>query len=94
VPTQPGRMVLLGGGARSMAYRQVLATLSGRAVTVMADSEIVSAGAALQAAVATTGSDPTDVAAQWNLGEGDSTDPGPDPASSDEVRHRFTAARG
>jgi xylulokinase len=94
VPTQPGRMVLLGGGARSIAYRQVLATLSGRAVTVMADSEIVSAGAALQAAVATTGSDPADVAAQWNLGEGDSTDPGPDPASSDEVRHRFAAARG
>jgi xylulokinase len=93
VPTQAGRMVLLGGGARSMAYRQVLATLSGRPVTVMADSEIVSAGAALQAAVVATGSDPADVADAWNLREGDTTDPGPGPARSEEVRHRFTVAR-
>ncbi len=94
VPTQAGRMVLLGGGARSVAYRQVLATLSGRPVTVMADSEIVSAGAALQAAVVATGSDPADVADEWNLREGDTTDPGPDPARSEEVRHRFAVARG
>ena len=45
------RLVLVGGGARSAAYRQVLASLAGRPVTVPVDDEIVTAGAALQAAV-------------------------------------------
>jgi xylulokinase len=94
VPIHAGRMVLLGGGARSMAYRQVLATLSSRPVTVMADGEIVSAGAALQAAVLATGSDPGDLADAWELRKGDTTDPGADATPSEEVRHRFTVARG
>ena len=47
VATGGGRMVLLGGGARSAGYRHVLASLSGRPVTVPTDGELVSAGAAL-----------------------------------------------
>ena len=43
--TGAGRLVLVGGGARSAAYRQVLADLSGRAVTVPAELEHVAAGA-------------------------------------------------
>jgi xylulokinase len=94
VPTRTGRMVLLGGGARSSAYRQILATLADRTVTVPYDNEIVSAGAAVQAAVLATGSDPTEVAEAWNLREGETTAPGASSATSEEVRRRFAEARG
>jgi xylulokinase len=94
VPTRIGRLVLLGGGARSSAYCEILATLAGRAVTVPHDDEIVSAGAAVQAAVLATGSDPTDIAEAWNLREGRTIAPGAGSATSEEVRHRFMEARG
>ncbi len=94
VPIDAGRLVLLGGGAGSAAYRQVLATLSCRPVTVPTDGEIVTAGAALQAAVLVTGSDPAAVADAWDLGRGEVTPPGPETAGSEEIRHRFAAARG
>lgn len=94
VPTGGGRLVLVGGGARSVAYRQVLATLAGRPVTVPTHGEIVSAGAALQAAVLVADADPDGVADAWHLREGESTVPGPDVAMSDEVRRRFATARG
>jgi xylulokinase len=48
-----GRRVLTGGGARSAAYRQVLADLSGQSWTAVADEEFVARGAALQAAAIT-----------------------------------------
>ena len=94
-PPTPGRLVLLGGGARSAAYRQVLATLSGRPVTVPHRREIVSAGAALQAAVLATGSDPGDGGRRLGPRDGArSLPPGPETAGSEEIRHRFAAARG
>ena len=46
-----GRLLLIGGGARSAAFRQVVADLSQRAVTVPVADEHVAVGAALQAAV-------------------------------------------
>ena len=94
VPTRGGRLVLLGGGARSPAYRQILATLAGRPVTVPYDDEIVSAGAAVQAAVLATGSDPSDIAEAWDLREGETILPGAGAAASEEVRRRFAEARG
>jgi xylulokinase len=94
VPTRIGRLVLLGGGARSSAYRQILATLAGRPVTVPYDNEIVSAGAAVQAAVLATGSDPTEVAEAWDLREGETVSPGPSSVTAEEVRSRFMKARG
>ena len=45
-----GRLVLVGGGARSRAYRQVLADLSGRPVVVPPGPEHVATGACVQAA--------------------------------------------
>jgi xylulokinase len=93
VPTRTGRLVLLGGGARSSAYRQILATLAGRPVTVPYDNEIVSAGAAVQAAVLATGSDPTDIAEAWGLREGETTAPGAGSTTSEAVRRRFVEAR-
>ncbi len=94
VPTRVGRLVLLGGGARSSAYRQILATLAGRPVTVPYDNEIVTAGAAVQAAVLATGSDPTEVAEAWALRAGETTAPGASSVTSEEVRSRFVEARG
>ena len=94
MPTGAGPIVLLGGGARSAGYRQVLASLSGRPVTVPTDSESVSAGAALQAAVLATRADPEVMADAWGLRQGSVTDPDRDGDSSDVVRRRFAAARG
>ena len=94
VPTRAGRLVLLGGGARSSAYRLILATLAGRPVAVPYDDEIVAAGAAVQAAVLATGSDPTDIAGAWGLREGKTTPAGAGSATSEAVRRRFVEARG
>lgn len=83
-----GRTSLVGGGARSAAYRQRLADLTGQAVVVPDDDEAVATGAAVQAAVLAgpapvgPGGIPTDaspafraVAANWELGKGELTHP-------------------
>jgi xylulokinase len=66
LPAGSGRLLLVGGGARSAAYRQVLADLTGRPVTVAAGDEHVARGAALQAAVVATGRSFEAVAADWD----------------------------
>jgi xylulokinase len=63
--TPAGRLVLVGGGARSRAVRQVLADLSGRPVEAHTGAETVARGAAVQAAAVLAGTDPADVAAAW-----------------------------
>jgi xylulokinase len=77
LPPTGGRLVLVGGGARSTAYRQVLADLTGRAVVVPDAEELVALGAALQAAAVLTGRSPDEVAAAWSIGAGTTTEPGP-----------------
>jgi xylulokinase len=64
-----GRLLLVGGGARSAAYRQVLADLAQREVHVPAGEELVATGAAVQAAAVLTGRAPRDVAAGWHAGD-------------------------
>jgi xylulokinase len=89
-----GRLVLLGGGAHSAAYRQILASLSGRPVSIPVDDEIVTTGAALQAAVFATGSGPEQIAEAWGLRGSEITEPGPATERSGEIRARFASARG
>ena len=72
--TLDGRLVLTGGGARSRAVRRVLADLTGRAVEVHADAEMVARGAAVQAAAMLADADPSEVAHAWR----------PDPDANDE----------
>lgn len=86
------RIVLVGGGSRSVAYRQLLADLTGLAVTVP-DIEPVAAGACVQAAAVLHATSPAEVAGAWDLGPGDVVEPeaGVDP---DAVRGSYTAARG
>ncbi len=60
-----GRLIVTGGGARSPAYRQFLADLSGRLVHSADIAESAAAGAAVQAAAILQGRRVIDVAAAW-----------------------------
>ncbi len=72
---RPGRTFLIGGGARSPAYRRVVADLTGRSVCVPDEEELVAAGAAVQATAVLTGVDPATVTEGWGLGRGEIVDP-------------------
>jgi xylulokinase len=88
-----GRLFLVGGGARSRAFRQVLADLSGRAVLVPHDQEQVATGACVQAAAMASGAEPADVADNWSLDTGELVEPGPDAGSAADVRAAYAALR-
>src|SRR3984957_13308929 len=73
--TAAGTGFLVGGAAHSRAYRRVVADLTGRAVRVPADDELVAAGAAVQAAALPHGGDLAEGADAWGLGRGDTVEP-------------------
>lgn len=77
LPRGAGRVVLVGGGARSEAYRRVVADLVGRPVVVPRADELVALGAGVQAAVALTGASFDEVADAWDLRAGHTIDPDP-----------------
>jgi xylulokinase len=88
-----GGIVLAGGGARSRAYRRVLADLSGREVSVPAAAEHVAAGACVQAAAVLHGRAPDEVARAWHLDAATTIEP--DAAvDRDTVRGVYARARG
>jgi xylulokinase len=60
-----GRLILTGGAARSRAYRQVLADLTGRTVWTCPMTEAAAAGSAVQAAAALTGAPVLQIAEAW-----------------------------
>ena len=70
-----GRLLLIGGGARSAAYRQRAADLRNASVTVPDNDETVAVGAAVQAATISTNSTHSAIAYAWNLGKGATVDP-------------------
>ena len=63
-------VTLVGGGARSLAYRRILADLSGRAVRAPDLGETVALGACVQAAAVLEGAAPEQVRASWTLDAG------------------------
>jgi xylulokinase len=65
VPTDRGRLFVVGGGARSPLYPQLIADLAQRAVEVPIAAEYVARGACVQAAAALTGRDVADVSRAW-----------------------------
>jgi len=65
VPTEGGRVIVVGGGARSSVYPQVLADLLQRPVAVAATAEYVARGACVQAAAVLSGRDVAAVAREW-----------------------------
>jgi xylulokinase len=70
-----GRVFLIGGAARSAAYRRVVADLTARVVVVPSERELVAAGAAVQAGAVRCGIDFQAVAEAWQLGRGDTVEP-------------------
>lgn len=58
-------LLLLGGGARGDAWRATVARLSGRAVAIPAETELVALGAAALAAASLTGGDAAAIARGW-----------------------------
>jgi xylulokinase len=70
-----GRVFLVGGAARSAAYRRVVADLTARVVVVPTEGELVAAGAAVQAAAVSLGGEVDALAQAWQLGRGDTVEP-------------------
>ena len=93
VATDGGALVLVGGGARSTAYRRVLADLSGRTVVVAAGGEAVATGAAVQAAAVLTGRPLAEVQRAWGLGAGTPVEPDGS-VDAAGVRQAYAALRG
>lgn len=93
--TVPNRIVLVGGGARSPAYRRAVADLSGVPVLVPAEEEHVAVGACVQAAAVVSGRSIADIQGAWGLGAGRETTPDPT-VDRAAIRHRYAeaAARG
>jgi len=91
-----GLVVLIGGGARSAAYRQVVADLTGRSVFVPEADELVARGAAVQASAVLAGVRPQDVAEAWGRGRGTIVEPDPaaDGASTRAAYRRASAGAG
>lgn len=73
--TLDGTLNLIGGGSRSIAYRQRCADLWQRPIVVPDSDETVATGAALQAAVVASGTDFGDIAQRWQLGSGTTVEP-------------------
>ena len=88
-----GSLRLIGGGARSPAYRQITADLWGSPVTVHTDAEPVATGACVQAAAAYVERGPRDVALSWRLDAGTSVEPDPQ-VSGAAVRAAYRDAAG
>lgn len=70
-----GRVFLVGGGARSTAYRQRCADLSGKSIIVPRTDETVATGAAVQAAAIASGDPIGAVTERWKLGAGETIEP-------------------
>ncbi len=85
-----GRLHLIGGGARSAAYRQRCADLHGREIVVPDTDETVATGAALQAAAMVSGAALSELATRWQLGAGTTVEP--QATDGAEVRARYRAA--
>jgi xylulokinase len=59
------RFILTGGAARSKAFRQTLADLTGESIWIAAISETAAAGAAVQAAAALYAEPVSKIAREW-----------------------------
>ena len=88
-----GRLLLVGGGSRSAAFRQRLADVSERVVEVPENQEAVAAGMAVQAAVVADLDDRSldRVAKDWALSKATPVDPR-DGSKGSEIRQRYADA--
>ena len=89
--TLDGRRFLVGGGARSAAYRAFAADLWQAPVVVPLADEAVAAGACVQAAAGLHGEPPRALAQRWSLGAGTTIHP-PGLIDADAVRAAYATA--
>lgn len=89
--TIDGRVFLVGGGSRSLAYRQRLADLLGYEIVVPDTDETVAAGAAVQAAAIVGAESFDELSRRWHLGVGTTVEPGHDAGA---VREGYRLATG
>jgi xylulokinase len=87
-----GRLFLVGGGARSAAYRRIVADLTQRPVVVPDDPESVALGACVQAAAVLGDQSFDELASSWGLGKATTVDPGTG-VDADAVRAAYAAVR-
>jgi xylulokinase len=88
-----GRCFVVGGGAHSPVYRQVIADLAQRAVTLVEADELVALGACVQAAARATDRPIAEIQDAWQLGRGHEVTPGASADAAGEVRARYAALR-
>ena len=95
-----GRLLLIGGGSRSEAFRRVVADLAQRRVTIPSADEHVAVGAALQAAVVWSVANGevgeaslVRLRREWGLGGGEVVEPD-STGDAATVRAAYVAARG
>ncbi len=93
VPLDDGPLLLVGGGARSAAFRRFLADLSGRPVLVPQVEEAAATGAAVQAAAVLTGRPLDEVQSAWGVGGGVLVEPD-GAVDAAAVRDAYAAVRG
>ncbi len=87
-----GAIRLVGGGARSSAYRQAVADLAQRAVThARDDREWVAYGAAVQAAVCVVGTSAAELRSSWPMDEVAVTEPAMAPRLAAELRSQHAS---
>ncbi len=92
--TDGGRVYVIGGGARSLVYPQLLADLLQRQVVVPTPAEYVARGACVQAAAAITGREVAGVARDWAPTDGHLLVPDPTvDASTVRAAYRDLARR-
>jgi xylulokinase len=91
---RPARVILVGGGARSAAYRNLVASYCDVPVHLPVLQEAVAAGACVQAAATATGEDPVAVADRWGLSRVQPVEPDPTARrAAPEVRAAYAALR-
>ena len=90
--TIDGRVFLVGGGSRSVAYRQRCSDLLGMTIVVPRSEETVATGAAAQAAAIAAGETADVVAVRWGLGDGVEISPIVDAGGRRQVYASLTGA--
>jgi xylulokinase len=88
-----GDHLLVGGGARSTAYRHVLADLTDRPWLALQDDETVARGAAVQAAAVLDGTTVDVVARAWGRPPALWVEPGPAAEGAQGVRTAYATLR-
>jgi xylulokinase len=83
-------VVVVGGGAKGETWRRIVGQMTGRAVQIPDNTELVALGAAAQAAAMVTGEAPDAVARRWDTRKGTTLDP---VTRDDEARSRIDRVR-